>query len=171
MIWFSRTLLLMTFAIFWGGLTFYTGFVVRISHSVLGDPFEGGLITQQVTSVLQWLAVAAIALMTINGVSVRKQLRKQGTILLACTVILAFSVGGLFVVHRQLDAVINRSEGGVTDRAAFDVGHRHYNQLTTIEWLATLAYLPTTVLAWRNLDHQTEAGCPNAQASDESAPV
>ena len=36
-----RILLILCFSLFWGGLTFYTGFVVRISHDVLGDPMDG----------------------------------------------------------------------------------------------------------------------------------
>lgn len=171
MISFTRILLLLTFALFWGGLTFYTGFVVRISHSILDDPFEGGLITQQATGVLQWLAVAAIGLMAINGFAVHKRRRKPGAALLICSAILTVAVAGLFIVHEQLDAVISRSEGGITNREAFDAGHRHYNQLTTIEWLTTLAYLPITVLAWRSIDTDTAVMGPDAQSSDETSPV
>ena len=52
-----RILLILCFSLFWGGLTFYTGFVVRISHDVLEDPMDGGLITQRVTNLLQYLGV------------------------------------------------------------------------------------------------------------------
>ena len=40
----------------------------------------------------------------------------------------------------------------IIDRDAFDTGHRRYNQLTTVQWLASLAYLPITVFAWRSID-------------------
>ena len=67
MIWLCRVLMLFVFALFWGGLTFYTGFVVRVSHEVLNDPFQGGLITQEVTVLLQYLGIAAGLLMLINA--------------------------------------------------------------------------------------------------------
>ncbi len=147
-----RTLLLLVFALYWGGLTFYTGFVVRISHDVLDDPMDGGLITQRVTAVLQILGAVTVVLMACNGVVVARQSRKFGYALAGCTAILGCSLIGLFVVHGHLDAVIDVSASDIIDRDAFDMGHRRYNQLTTIQWLACLAYLPTTVFAWRSID-------------------
>ena len=57
MIWFIRILFLLAFALYWGGLTFYTGVDVRISHDVLNYVMDGGLITQRVTAVLQLLGL------------------------------------------------------------------------------------------------------------------
>lgn len=152
MIWICRILLLLVFALYWGGLTFYTGFVVRISHDVLNDPMDGGLITQRVTAVLQTLGVVAVVLMACNCVVVARQSPKYGYALVAFTALLGCSLIGLFVVHGQLDAIIDVGASEITDRDAFDAGHRRYNQLTTIQWLASLAYLPITVLAWRSID-------------------
>lgn len=147
-----RILLLFAFALFWGGLTFYTGFVVRISHDVLDNSMEGGLITQRVTGLLQWLGVVTVLPMAINGLAVRRRCPRFGNALLMCSAILACAVLGLIVVHGQLDAVIDVSRVDITDRDAFDNGHRRYNQLTTIEWLATVVYLPITIAAWRTMD-------------------
>lgn len=147
-----RIILLFTLALFWGGLTFYTGFVVRISHEVLDNPMDGGLITQQVTHLLQWLAAISVLPMAINGFVVRQQHSKFGSALLICTSILACTVAGLFFFHGRLDSVIDVAEGEITDRDAFDNGHRFYNRLTTIEWLATVAYLAVTVIAWKTID-------------------
>ena len=68
-----RALFLLVYALFWGGLTFYTGFVVRISHDVLNDPFDGGLITQRVTVVLQILGVIMVGFMVGNCIIVTRQ--------------------------------------------------------------------------------------------------
>ena len=62
------------------------------------------------------------------------------------------SVIGLCLVHSQLDAVIDIDAGEILDRDAFTIGHRRYNQLTTIEWIACVLYLPVTLLAWRSVD-------------------
>jgi hypothetical protein len=152
MIWFCRILLLLGFALYWGGLTFYTGFVVRISHDVLNDPMDGGLITQRVTGVLQILGVVTVVLMVFNCVVVVRQSQKYGYALVGCATLLGCSLIGLFVVHGHLDAIIDVDAYEIIDRAEFDAGHRRYNQLTTIQWLACLAYLPITVFAWRSID-------------------
>lgn len=152
MILFTRILLLLVFSLFWGGLTFYTGFVVRISHDVLADPMDGGLITQRVTSLLQWLGVVMVVLMLLNAVDVVRHARRLGYSLLICTGLMVTALVGLFVVHGQLDQVIDVASSEIIDRDAFTIGHRRYNQLTTIEWLSSLAYLLLTVVAWRSVD-------------------
>lgn len=152
MISFFRASLLVTFALYWGGLTFYTGFVVRISHRILADPMDGGLITQQVTEVLQWLCLVAVLMMLGNALVVHRNTKRFGYALLGCGGTVAIALAGLFIVHGQLDAVIDTRAVEILDRDAFDTGHRRYNQLTTIQWIASLAYLPTTIVAWRRLD-------------------
>ena len=152
MIPFFRILFLLVFSLYWGGLTFYTGFVVRIAHDVLNDPMDGGLITQRVTVLLQFLGVTTLLLMLFNSALVVRSMPKFGYPLFACAVLLGCSLIGLFLVHGHLDAVIDVDASEIIDRDAFTIGHRRYNQLTTIQWLATLAYLFTTVFAWRRMD-------------------
>lgn len=152
MIWICRVLLLLVYSLYWGGLTFYTGIVLRISHDVLNDPMDGGLITQRVTGVLQILGVVAASLMLCNCFVVVRRAKKYGYALLTCTVILGCSLVGLFLVHGQLDAIIDIQSSEITDRVAFDAYHQRYNQLTTVQWLASLAYLPITLFAWRSMD-------------------
>ncbi len=147
-----RSSLLFAFALFWGGLTFYTGIAVRIAHDVLSDPMEGGLITQRVTAVLQVLGVVSAVLMLGNAVLLWKACRRHSLCLLSCAVILSASLVGLFVVHGQLDDVISVEDAEVMDRDRFVIGHRRYNQLTTVEWISSLLYLPITISAWRIQD-------------------
>lgn len=147
-----RVLLLLAFALFWGGLTFYTGFAVRISHAVLSDPMEGGLITQRVTGVLQICGFVTVGLMLWNAAQVGKTARRNGLGLAGCASVLAVTLVGLVLVHNQLDAVIDVASYEITDRVAFTLGHQRYNQLTTLEWLVSLAYLILTVIAWRRVD-------------------
>jgi hypothetical protein len=148
-----RTLLLLCFALFWGGLTFYTGFAVRIAHDVLSDPMDGGLITQRVTVLLQYFAVATVILMLVNAIQVSREHRKLGFALAFCAIILGVAVCGLVIVHGHLDAVIDIEAIEIRDREVFTISHRRYNQFTTVEWIASLAYLPLTVAAWRKVDH------------------
>lgn len=162
--WGLRLLFLLVFSLFWGGLTFYTGIAVRIAHRVLEDPMDGGLITQQVTLWLQWLGVATASLMLANAWDVGRRSWRFGVGLMVCTLILFVSLSGLFMVHGQLDSVIDTNEHEITNRDAFTISHRRYNQLTTVEWLASLAYLGTTVAAWRVVD-RTDLG-PTASTKE-----
>lgn len=152
MIGIVRSLLLFSFAVFWGGLTFYTGFAVRIAHDVLADPMDGGLITQRVTVLLQYFGAATVLLMLLNAIQVGCEIRKLGIALGVCAIVLGIAIGGLVYVHGQLDAVINVQASEIIHREAFTINHRRYNQLTTIEWLASLVYLPLAVVAWRKVD-------------------
>ena len=148
----SRILLLIAYSVFWGGLTFYTGIVVRISHDVLADSMVGGLITQRVTEWLQISGAVTAVLMLWNTVLVTKVSRKYGFALAVCCMVLICSLIGLVIVHTQLDAVIDVDAVGISNRDAFTIGHRRYNQLTTVEWISSFAYLIVTVAAWRQVD-------------------
>ncbi len=160
-----RVILLVSLSLFWGGLTFYTGFVVRVIHDVLNDPMDGGLITQRVTHILQILGAVACVFMIQNCFVVikqfrryaaKKQSRRYEAVLVICTFLFACSLIGLHLVHGQLDAVIDRPNHEVIDREAFVEGHRRYNQLTTVQWLSSSAYLMATVVAWMKVDSQAD---------------
>lgn len=152
MVWICRALFLFCYALYWGGLTFYTGFVVRISHDVLNDPMDGGLITQRVTVLLQIFGAVCVLLMLCNAVYVRRLARRHALAMGAITTVLGVAIIGLFVVHGQLDAVINVDASEITDRDAFTIGHRWYNRLTAVQWIAAVLYLPIAVDAWRRVD-------------------
>ena len=148
----TRIALIFMFALYWGGLTFYTGVVVRIIHMVLNDPMDGGLITQQVTLVLQVLGACTLPLMLLNDVDVARRSKRLGLALLGLTLLLSFALAALFVVHAQLDRVIDVQQMVITDRVEFDAAHRRYNQSTTVQWLAAFIYLPLTLYSWRSTD-------------------
>lgn len=147
-----RIVFLLVFSLFWGGLTFYTGLVVRVTHDVLNDPMDGGLITQRVTDALQILGLVTLVLMGANGAIVMRKSKRFGITLFGLFALIGVSLVGLFVVHGQMDAVIEIQSSMISDREAFTAGHRRYNQLTTVEWLSSLAYLVITVFAWRSID-------------------
>ncbi|MAI30487.1 MAG: hypothetical protein CMM07_02305 [Rhodopirellula sp.] len=153
---FARIAFILMFALYWGGLTFYTGFVVRIIHMVLNDPLDGGLITQKVTIVLQILGACTLPLMLVNDISIARQSRRLGLSLFGLTLILSLALVALFVVHSQLDGVIDAKEMIITDRDKFDAAHRRYNQSTTVQWIATVIYLPLAVYSWRVTDSKKQ---------------
>jgi hypothetical protein len=153
--WIGRIALIFMFALYWGGLTFYTGIVVRIIHLVLNDPMDGGLITQKVTIALQLLGWCTVPFMVWNDIAVLRTSKRLGAALLTLTSLLTLALIGLLVVHAQLDSVIDMDQGVITDRIAFDTAHRRYNQTTTIQWLAAISYLPLAIYSWQAVDSRT----------------
>ena len=147
-----RVLTLFALALFWGGLTFYTGFVVRIAHDVVDDPMDGGLITQRVTLILQHLACAAILMLLVNAAITCRGSRAFGISLGILSLVLGAAVAGLFWVHGALDAVIDVQAAEITDRDEFTILHRRYNQLTTVEWISTVLCMMMLPIAWRSND-------------------
>ena len=91
-----------------------------------------------------------------NALLALKTCRRRAGFLVFCAVVLAGSLAGLFIVHGQLDAVISVDAAKVIDRDTFVIGHRRYNQLTTVEWIASLLYLPDAISAWRKQDGSFE---------------
>ena len=150
--WYARTVMLFVFALYWGGLTFYTGIVVRIIHFVLNDPMDGGLITQRVTNYLQLLGFCVLPFMIWNGMAVVRRSKRLGVMLLVLTGILAASLTCLVWVHSELDAVIDSESREVIEREIFTVLHRRYNQTTTVQWISAVIFLPLAVYSWRVLD-------------------
>lgn len=149
-----RIALVFMFALYWGGLTFYTGIVVRIIHLVVNDPMDGGLITQKVTVVLQVLGVCTLPLMVINDIAAIRRSKPIGMTLIGLTLLLSCALVALFVVHAQLDALIDGQAGVIADREAFEKAHRRYNQSTTVQWLAAVIYLPLAIHSWRLTDRE-----------------
>ena len=124
---------------------------------------DGGLITQRVTALLQIFGAVAAAFMLLNAIVVGRSSNRFGIVLAMAAIVLGVSIVGLFVVHSQLDAVIDVSAAEITDRERFTQLHRHYNQLTTVQWIASVAYLPITVIAWNKIDRN-----PHACVDDQS---
>jgi hypothetical protein len=87
-----------------------------------------------------------------NSMAVFVSVQKLGGILFVCCLLFALSLVGLYLVHGQLDAVIDSVDREVTNRDAFVLGHRRYNQLTTLQWLSGTTYLLITAWAWRKVD-------------------
>lgn len=129
----------------------------------------GGLITQQATIWLQRLGFVCGLLMAWNAWIVSRLQPRFGLALAVWTAVLGLSLVGLVGTHAYLDNVIDIRQREVIDYDAFAFGHRTYNQLTTLEWVASIGYLVTTVIAWRDCDrreHRREVLSHNRTAGD-----
>lgn len=133
-------LVLVALAIWLGGLTFYAGVVVPIGTGVLGS-IEQGFLTQQVTRWWNLISVGVFVILSWDIFCERSRLRLSAfALMLACQI-------GLFLLHPQLDALLDASTFSISDSDAFYRWHRWYLLTTTLLWAAGMTYLVS--LAWR----------------------
>ena len=117
---------------FWlGGLTFYAAVVVPIANRVLGSG-EQGLVTQEVTNWLNLIGVGVLVVVLADTWFART----RG--LLIMWLVLAFSQVALFVIHRQLDALIAATIPGNPAMLDFRQIHERYLIVVTVQWVAGL---------------------------------
>jgi hypothetical protein len=118
---------------FWmGGFTFYALIVIPTGNHLLGS-IEQGLVTQQVT---QWMNLLGLASLVILLPGVRKS-----RWLAASWLVMAASLGGLYWLHPQLDAMIDGALKIVSDEDRFYRWHRLYLVAVTVQWLAAVVQL------------------------------
>ena len=121
-------------ALWQGGLTFYAVVVVPTANEILVNG-EQGFVTQQVTNWLNWIGVIALVVVLGNAVYLRNRV-----FWLTWTVLAASQIA-LFVIHSQIDGVLNSDAFEVLDNARFRLLHERYLIAVTIQWIAGLATL------------------------------
>ena len=135
------TCLTLIYAIWWGGLVFYAGFVVPIATHQIGSTGQG-FISQQVTDIHNALLTVVIFCLFIE--SWWQQRRRLWVIGLGLAVVDA----GLYVQHSRLTEIMNFQDQSVS--ADFYTQHAIYLWLTTAELLLGLALPFTMVLCTCN---------------------
>lgn len=124
-----------------GGFTFYAAFVVPIGARALGSELEQGLVTRDVTLVLNRLAAAlalawGFAIVWTWANAVRRG-RKLGVESLAWS-LFAVTTGFLFVQHASVDELLDLPHRSVVDHDRFYAAHRIYLIAATLQWLAAV---------------------------------
>jgi hypothetical protein len=125
-----RLFVLVSMLGFWlGGLTFYAAIVVPIANRILGSG-EQGLVTQEVTNWLNVIGVGVLVIVLANAWLART----PG--LLIAWLILAISQVALFVIHRQLDALLASTIAEIPGSHEFHQIHERYLIAVTVQWVA-----------------------------------
>lgn len=116
---------LLLFAVWWGGLTFYAAIVVPIGTELIGAS-EQGFVTQQVT---QWHNAVLTAMSVCLVIEAWRQRRWQ-----LWTVVCGLAVidAALLHQHQELSGLISFQDQSISD--GFYSQHAIYLWLTTIEW-------------------------------------
>jgi len=129
-----------------GGITLYGLVVVPAGTAVLGSSTAQGFVTQVVTARLNAIAVAALAVLAWNAWrSGGRRLWTTWAVMIAAQVV-------LFMLHPQLDALLDTGGRRVLDHATFYAWHRVYLLVTATQWLAALAHAVVAIGAWRSED-------------------
>jgi hypothetical protein len=138
----SRLAALIALALWWGGLTFYAVFVVPIGVEVLGGATEQGFITQQVSNSINWLAVLTLVILVWNGVASRHETGRWMKVnLIATWLVMAATQAVLFVVHPQLDAMLDATSHSIARPESFHALHEFYLTVVGVQWFAGLLHL------------------------------
>ena len=129
-------LTIITFALWWGGFTFYASWVIPTAHEVTGNHILTGMITQRVSNVLNVLTTAFIAVSMVTFY-VEKRERKQWIPLS----IIALGLLVLVVLHPKMDPFIQVETQSLSDKTGFYAYHRVYLLVSTAMWLAGSVWL------------------------------
>ena len=137
-----RLLLLLAFALAFGGFTFYAGVVVPIGGRVLGSTTQG-FVTRQVTHAINAMTAIMVVLFAWNIVA---QWGHRGSVLNRVLAAAATIVGlcclALVLLHSNLDSYLIERDLAVNDPERFYGVHRAYLWVSMLQWVAMMP------LAW-----------------------
>ena len=121
-----KLLLLIVWAVWWGGLCFYAIVVVPIGTELIGSA-EQGFITQRVTDWHNVLTGVFLACLIIDA------FRKHSSVLWSAVIVLAIIEIGLVAWHWHLTRMMDFDNQSVTGN--FYAQHAIYLWITAAEWL------------------------------------
>lgn len=134
-----RMLAIMLLALWWGGFSFYAGRVVFIGHEVLRSKVRQGFITERVTTELNWLGPAMLAVVGWELFASLSFSRRRGAwIAWVVTLLTTFT---LILLHTKLAGMLDFDTRQVTDDSIFYKWHRIYLCAASAQWLAGGALL------------------------------
>ncbi len=135
-----HSLAVVLLALWWGGFSFYAGFVVFDGHAVLKSKVKQGFITERVTTQLNWLAVAMLAVTAWELAARRRRGESTRAAWLAWAGVLVTTTA-LFALHAQLAGMLDFASRTVSDDDHFYARHRVYLLMATAQWVAGLGLL------------------------------
>ena len=148
-----RTLLIASFAIWFGGFGFYAAIVVPVGTEVLGSAHAQGMITRRVTESMNvFCAIAAGMMLVESFVSWKRSQSGDRVILLLMALAVLGMLVALFVLHPVMNQMIDPNSGVISDRKQFYSIHRAYLWISTFQWAAGWVWLSILIKHWRSID-------------------
>lgn len=140
-----RWLALVSFALWFGGFTFYSAVVIPVLEEAMGRVEAGSMVTREVTDTLNLIGLATLILWWLLAWFERPlggpwAPRLRVGLLATDTALLI----GLLALHKVLDRRLDegRMEG-------FYPLHETYLIASTVQWGANLALLASSIWIWR----------------------
>lgn len=132
---FIRTTLLLAFATWWGGFTFYASVVVPVGSEIVGSSRTQGFITQIVTHWLNIAAALTIFMIILElWLNCRTRNRTYVFLEIGITIGLLLCLTTLAFLHPKMDDLISLAGETITDEARFYEIHRIYLWVSTAQW-------------------------------------
>jgi hypothetical protein len=149
---FLRQFLVLAALMFWqGGFVFYAGVVVPIGTEVLGSAQEQGRITRRVAVWLNWSGAAALVPLGWDAyVDRRHRLARRGRLM--TWFVMAAALAVLFWMYPTLDAMFDPEAVHISNRPSFRTLHRIYLWMSSVQWVAGVAFAALTLWAWTATD-------------------
>lgn len=139
-----RFVVMLLFAVWFGGFTFYALAVVPTGHRILRSKVRQGFITQEVTNKLNALGVVTLTALAGQVVAVRRaKSRRWFRVAAISWAALAVTLALLCWLHPHLDALLDPVARSVTDEDKFYALHRWYLIVATVQWLAGMIHAAT----------------------------
>ncbi len=130
------------FFLWWGGFTFYAAFVIPTGQKILGDHLQMGLISQQVSTQLNYIAFVAFSLLVVNEFADNEySFRKIRLFAKICLPVMIGLVVFLILFHPLLDCSLDPLKKVVLDKNQFYFLHRIYLIVSSILWLIGSVYI------------------------------
>lgn len=145
-----RTLVLLGFSLWFGGLTFYSLVVIPAAHAVLRSHLRVGFITQEVTRWINVAGVSALALLLWDYLAARKE--RPGRLRLGTWAVMAIAQAALLALHPFLDSRLDATSKDIAEPDRFYELHRLYLLITTVQWGAALPHVWALLRAWTSRD-------------------
>ncbi len=144
-----RVWLLASFAVWFGGFTFYVSFVVPIGTEVLGSAAEQGFITRLVTHRLNWVGGIALVSMLVESLfSWNRSPPRLRRIQILLVILMGVLLAGLFVLHPYMDRLLDPEARVVILGDRFYRLHRVYLWASTIQWVFAWFWLFALARSW-----------------------
>jgi hypothetical protein len=150
-----RFLLLIAFAFWQGGFTFYAAVVVPVATEALGSAKEQGFITRRVARYINLAGAAALALFVWDMAAARDPARWRRRLRWLAWLVMAGCLALLVWLHPRLDERMVGAEVDtyrIVDRRSFRQEHRWYLWISTAQWGSGIVYLVLTIQGWRRTD-------------------
>ena len=153
-----RRFLVVQLLLLWqGGFLFYVAVVVPTGTRVLGSAAAQGMITAQVTDVLNVIGAVGLAVVALDLALARDPAWRRTYARWWCWGIVFACQGLLFVFHQLLDAFMDPGRTQVVINPPFYPVHRMYLWASTVQWFACLVLTWLSIWAWRAEDRERPA--------------